>query len=538
MHAPPTGGPPVGDKHTMLGMPAVDLPQRAPPPAAMPPPMKTMMGVAMPGIAPTHDKPAPAPVDPHRVGTLLGVAAVAIPSPPGAPPNQPLPTAGSTPRLPTAPMIAEPSPPPPAIVPAPMPLVMEPLPEKPQVATKRGVPAIAVLAIVFALVLVVGGGAAFFVLRSGGPLTAQPQLDEAGKETLKIRCDSCPDETTISLGASSTKVTGGAAVLPLPAPLSIGDNDLEMQIDRPGSGRDEVVKVHVPVAYRVKADLSTLTASPPVITVRVEALADTEVSVDDKPVQLDASGKGSAAIDVSAEVEGPSDDQKSIDKKIPFSIKSKGRPQPEAGQLTVRAAITPLHIDAPGRELYTDHATAAISGQTKPTGTLTVDGQTVKLDAQGRFGVRVELRAEGDKTLTIVATAPPLAPRTVRAKVVRVASLDAQAKVLDQQSPLTFDAFATSASAKTGQLVVVDGDVIEARAAQGHTVMLVEDKKACPNGADSCVVRVVHGDEVRASRGDGVRVYGHLDGTVSSGGKTIPDIEGSLVLTRTPSKAP
>src|SRR5690606_19646371 len=107
---------------------------------------------------------------------------------------------------------------------------------------------------------------------------------------------------------------------PLPAPLSIGDNDLELRIDRPAPGRDETVTIHVPVAYRVRADLSTLTASPPVVTVRVEALPGTEVAIEGQPVALDASGKGAHAIDVSAEVEGPSDDVKANDRKIAFTI--------------------------------------------------------------------------------------------------------------------------------------------------------------------------------------------------------------------------
>jgi hypothetical protein len=387
---------------------------------------------------------------------------------------------------------------------------------------------------VFVLVVLIGGGAALLVLRSGAPLSAQPRLDETGKESLAIRCESCPDGTVIALGASSTTVAAGAAVLPLPAPLSIGDNDLEIQIDRPGAGRDETVKVHVPVAYRVKADLSTLTAVPPSITVRVEAIEGSEVTVDGQPVALDTSGKGSHAIDVAAEVQGTSDDQKAIDRKVPFTVKPKGAAAPESGQLVVRAAIAPLHLDAPGVELYTDRPTAAVSGQTKPGGALSIDGQSVSVDPQGRFGVRVELPADGEKTLTIVATAPPLAPRTVRSKIVRVASLEAAATTLDAQSPLAFDAFSADATSNAGRLVIVEGEVLETRVTQGYTVMLVEEKKSCSAGA--CVARVVHGDEVKAARGETVRAYGRLHGTVSSGGKNVPDIEGMLVLKRAGAK--
>ncbi len=543
----------LGAAGTMLGMPAVDLPpasqraqQQAPtqqPPPAFPTAQKTMMGVAIPGIAPTRD---PAPAGPPQVaGTLIGVAMPGIAplgnAPPAGhapPPEQPRHPASDQ-RIAAAPR-SQPhlgGPPPsssrqrqaaPPIVPAPAPLVMEPLPEAPRKPAKKGIPAIAVVAIVFVLVAVVAGGAGLFIWRSGAPLSAQPQLDESGKESLKIRCESCPDGTTITLGASSATVQAGGAVLPLPAPLSIGDNDLTMQIDRPASGRDESVKIHVPVAYRVKADLTTLTNAPPVITVRVEALPGTEISVDGKPVALDANGKAAHPIDVSAEVDGPSDEQKALDKKIPFSIKPKGAAAPEAGQLVVHTGVVPLHVDAPGRELYTDRTTANVAGQTKPGGTLTIDGQNVALDEKGHFGVRVELPAEGEKVLTITANAPPLAPRTMRARVTRVASLDAGAKALDAKTPVAFDVYGADPASKLGQRVVIDGEVLETRVAQGHTVLLIEEKKACAAGG--CILRLVQGEDLaKVARGDTIHAYGTVIGTVSSGGKTVPDIEGSLL---------
>ncbi len=522
------------DKQTMLGMPATGLPVPSPQPSpqAIPPAFKTMLGVALPGIAPTHEKPAPEPArpPPERAGTLLGVAAPGI-----APMHHVAPGPQHRPMQPPPDMRTPPAPPPP-IVPAPAPLVVEPLPEAPQVPKKKGVPAIAVVAIVFVLVAIIGGGAALVVLRSGAPLTAQPQLDESGKESLKIRCESCPDGTIVSLGASSSKVEGAATILPLPAPLSIGDNDLEMKIDRPPPGRDETVKVHVPVAYRVKADLSTLTTAPAAITVRVEALAGTEVTVDGKPVALDGAGKGSQTIDVNGDVEGPSDEQKAIDKQIPFTIKPKGAAQAENGQLVVRTGVAPLHLDAPGIELYTERTTGNVAGQVKPGGTLTIDGQNVAVDAEGRFGVRVELPTEAEKTITIIATAPPLAPRTVRAKLVRVASLEAGAKALDAKSPIGFDTYAADPQSKLGQLVLVDGEIQEIRVAQGHTVMAIEEKKACSAGAGACLVRVVHGEEVKAARGDTIRVYGRALGTTTSNGKTIPDVEGTLALPKSAGK--
>jgi hypothetical protein len=568
--APAAGAPAL---RTMLGMSASELglpsgsgapfggtmPLGGPPASAaapVPAPhnvQKTMLGVAIPGIAPTHG----ASTDPHagptsqaggpvdlrsKQSTMLGVAI------PGIAPTHDRAPAGhgatvqmaqSQPRSHSrSEGVHVPSqvqntalgimaPPEVQIVPRPKTLIDEPLPIAPQLPQKRGIPAVAVVGILFAIVAVAGGGIAFFALRNGGTLTAVPQLDENGRESLKIGCPTCPDGTTVALGASSATVTGGNALLPLPAPLSIGENDLGVKIERPAGGRHEEVKVHVPVAYRVRADLSTLSAKPPAITVRIEATPGSTVSVEDKPVTLDATGRGSYAIDLAKETEGTGD-AKTFERKIPFAITPKGG-KAESGQLTARTAIVPLALDAPGKELLTDKASAAVAGQTRAGTTVTIDGQKVPVDAQGKFGVRVELSAVGEKPLEIVASAPPLAPRIAKVKVTRVASLADAAKGEDAQNPVGYDVFGTEPASKIGQKAVVEGEVVEARATAGHTVLLVEDKRKCAKGA-SCLVRIVHGDDDKVARGDSVRAYGRVLGAITASGKTVPDIEATLVM--------
>ncbi|MDB4938763.1 MAG: hypothetical protein JWP87_5735 [Labilithrix sp.] len=523
---------------------------------------KTMLGVAIPGIAPTHGAGAPenAPTSgasgpgplslQSKQSTMLGVAIPGIAPTHGSGPGR----HGATMQMPESPQAQAqvqqaqqqqqrmPSqvqntalgvmvPPEVKIVPRPKTLIDAelalPLPTAPQLPEKKGISAVAVVGIVFAIVAIAGGGVAFFALRNSGTLSAVPQLDETGKESLKIGCTSCPDGTTVSLGASTATVAAQSAVLPLPAPLSIGDNDLTVKIERPAGGRKEDVKVHVPVAYRVRADLSTLSAKPPAITVRIEATPGSTVSVEEKPVTLDASGRGAYAIDLSKETEGTGE-TKTFERKIPFAITPKGGKQ-ETGQLTARTAIVPLALDAPGRWLVTDKGTAAVAGQTRPGSTVTIDGQNVAVDAQGKFGVRVELSAVGEKALEIAAASPPNAPRIAKVKVTRVASLVDAAKGEDAQNPVGYDVYGADPASKVGTKVMVEGDIVDARATAGHTVLLIEDKKHCAKGA-TCLVRVVHGDEDKAARGDTVRAYGHVLGSVTASGKTVPDIEASLVL--------
>lgn len=545
--------------HAVLDKPAFESSPKLPPaapsepspsqvpadPQSIRPAFKTMLGVALPGIAPIRDSerslqaaapssnpivaaaaPVPAPAPSSPLGTLQGIA---------APPSQPRvapPPASSRPFAPPPSNRGPQLQPVPAIVPPPAPIVEEPLPRAPAplAQKKKGISAVVLVSILVVVVIAMGTVAAVVALKAGAPLSAKARLDESGKESLEIHCESCPNETKVSLGASSASVTDSTAVLPLPIPLKIGENDLDIAIDRPGAGRDETVKVHVPIAYRVKADLTTLASVPPVVTVRVEAAPGTEVLVDDKPVALDAAGKGSYALDVSSDALGPSDEQKAIDRKIGFSVKRKGSPNAEPGTLVVRAAIVPLHMDAPGADLYTDRTTANIVGQTKAGGVVTVDGQTIAVDANGRFAIRAELPTEGEKILTLVANAPPLAPRTIRAKVTRVASLDAQAKAIDATTPLGFDAYGPDPSSKLGAMVAINGEIVEIRNSPGYAIMVVEEKKSCASGG-GCILRLSVGEDVRAARGDTIRAYGHVAGTVAWNNKTVPAVTGTLAIT-------
>lgn len=535
----------------MLGMPARDLPGAtapnappiAPEPGAPSPPpqaspaqgglAKTMLGVAIPGIAPLHEPARPAP------SSLEAPPAAPSPAPAALQSKHRTMLGVASPEL-LPPHLRQGGPAPgehgPSVLPAPAPLIFAPLPEPPRLPAKRGISALAVVGIVIAVVAIVGAVGAYVVMQSKGPLEVAHKLDDAGRETLQIRCPSCPDDTTITLGAEIGKVAGGTAVLRLPAPLSVGDNELPLLIDRPGTGRDEEVHVRVPVAYRVSLDPPSLDARPAAFVVRVEATPGSRATVDGEDVPLDASGRGQLAVALGEIAEGPRDEGVPFERALPFSIVTAGG-KTETGKVTARAIVVPLRIDAPGGLLFTDKATAAIAGQTQKNGGVTIDGQGVPVDADGRFGMRVELPAAGEKTLAIVAAAPPLAPRTVRARVVRVASIAAARKELDAAPALGFDDVAPDPKAKIGANVIVEGAVVDVRASASHSVLLIDDRRACKARAAApkseeplCLVRVMHGEEVRVARGASVRAYGTVVGSVSANGGVVPDVSASLVV--------
>lgn len=357
-------------------------------PAEAPPrvvPLGTLLGVATPGIAPVLPPPAGAsPVENAAPGaplaarsnrTLLGVSGPAAREP-GALPEAPVPGA-----LTAAFKIPE-------VLPAPARPHREALPEVPDLQPKRGIPMAPVVGGI-AVALGLGGIALFFALKSGPPLTAQGRVDETGKEALSIHCPSCPDGTKLTLRGAGVEVKGGQAILPLADPLALGPNVFEVGIDRPAGGRDETVKLSVPVSYRVRADLGSLDADPPAIVVRAEAVEGSTVEVDGKPVVL-SGGKGQAVLPLGDEVVGPSDDAKVVDRSVTFKVTLPSPARPESGTLPVRVRIVPLHLDAPGAHaVVAGGGSCRFTGQTVVGGKLTVNGASTTLGTRGEFATDV-----------------------------------------------------------------------------------------------------------------------------------------------------
>jgi hypothetical protein len=311
--------------------------------------------------------------------------------------------------------------------------------------------------------------------------------------------------------------------------LHVGDNNLSLAIDRPGMGRDETVKLVVPVAYRVRADVTTMETSHPSITVRVEAPVDTEVRVDDKPVQLDASGLGTYLLDESAVTQGPADESRVVAIEVPYVVVPKGR-SPEKGTVSARIAVAPLRVDAPSASSVTDDDKVLVAGRAAKGASVTVDGASVGVSADGAFESTVPVNALGDRIIEVRAGTAALAPRTVRVTVKRVASLAVAAKAFEDQQPIGYDAAMRDISAaKTGEPIVVEGEVVEARASGHRTLVLVDDRRGCAKGP--CLTRVVVGRDLALAHGDVVRAYGRVARAYRTPtAQTVPEVEAEFVV--------
>ncbi len=507
---------------TMIGVAAADLqPSPAPQPQAPPGQRaavgKTMLGVAIPGIAPTSPGQPPA-----RSGTMLGIAIPGI---------APLRAGGPQQATPTPARQAHPAPPIEPIVPMPAPFIDdEAVPAAPPRPRRSGVPLSAVAGILAGIVLIAGIAVAL-LWKGAPPIFARPTLDAQGRETLQMSCESCADGTQIVFGGNKTEFRAHEATLLLATPLQVGENALALQIYRPGMGRDETLKIVVPVTFRIRADMSNVSAKRPLIIVRVEAVAGSEVEVDGRSVTLDAEGRGSHSVDISAETEGQSPSAKRVEKKIPYSVAHKGSPR-SSGTLPVGVAVVPLQLDAPGSHAVTDQRSILVAGQSTVGAKITINGEAVTSDVTGAFAKSIAAPAPGNVEVEVSAAAPQQATRSVHLTVRRVESLEAEAKAAEATPPLSYDAVKDDITSHVAQRVLVEGEIIDTRVAGRQTIIVLSDTRGCAKKADpnECLARVLFGGEDTRKKGERVRVFGRITRAVAAqNGRNVPEIEADFL---------
>jgi hypothetical protein len=545
----PTAGAPAALPATEPGAPAVASAAPAASPASPASPAgrpaqagmhRTMLGgvVAAPaGPEPPAAAASGVPARPQGIahGTMLGVAMPGIaplrasePVATGAPPAGPAPAYAASapvqaPQRARAPALGSTV----ALVAAPAPLEEIAAPPPPRIVKAGGIPLVTVASIMGGLVLV--GGVAFALLwRQPPPISAQPKAAPDGKDVLHLTCDpaSCKDGTIATLGAVKATFAGGEAELTLAEPLRIGDNDLSLQIERPGLGRNEAVKMVVPVAFRVHADITTMTATHPAITIRAEALPGSDVRIDGKPVALDASGVGSYAIDETAATDGPADESRTISVDVPYVVVPKGG-KAQNGTVSARLAIAPLRVDAPGTRGVVEEDHVLVAGRAAKAATVTVDGAPVAVGPDGSFETTVSLPL-GDRVVDVRGGTASLMPRTAHVALRRVASLADEAKALEAKKPMGYDAAMADLTAGAGQPIALEGEVFESRGSGHRTLVLLDDRRGCAKGA--CIAKIVIGHEVKLARGEGLRVYGTLTGGSPYGSQTVPEVAADFVL--------
>lgn len=452
--------------------------------------MKTMLGVARPGIAPLNP-------------------GVAKPTPP--PPSAPLP------------------PPQSRAAPAGNQLRAEDLAVLPGQRRRGGVsPVVVVVAAGF--IGLVAAAVLVAVLWKGTPaLTATVTLDDQGKEQLELSCTGCKDGTTARLAAQSGTFHAGKTTVAVTQPLSVGTNKLTIELVKPGKTTSDRVDLSVPVDYRVRGDLAQLSADPPALGVTVEATKDTSIVVDGHALKPGQDGKATYTVDVSRDITGASPGVEPLERKIPYTITGADG-QAHSGEVKLQLGIVPLVVDAPGDSIVVEKPTFMLAGRTQKGATVSVGGKSIAVDPAGHFAQLMNVSSVGETTVTVRATAADRAPRLFPIKVKRVESLDGEASRFRAGATSSYAAISTAIDAKHGWTVALDGNVVEARVDDHTSLVLLDVKNGCTHAP--CLARVIYGGGLPLARAERVSVFGHVTRAVDGPrtGVKVPEIRADFII--------
>ncbi|HEY6728300.1 MAG TPA: hypothetical protein VI197_30025 [Polyangiaceae bacterium] len=459
---------------------SIPLPPVNPVPVTKDSHQKTVLGVAMPGIAPIRPGEAKAPPPP-----------VVAPEPVFMPPPEPLPPAPGPRRL------------------------------------LYGVFVGAFLGLVIASV------AAFYFLSSPFSVEAKVVLDPNGDEQLQVLCSDCPDGTTSEINGQMTKFAGGKALVTLADPLKVGNNSLSISLLKPGDNQAETLELTVPVDFRIKGDLSGLSNDPPAARVTIQAIPGTTVILDGGALALDAGGTGQHVIDVSRDLTGESPATATFERKVPYTI-TPPNAAAERGEVTMRASITPLTLDAPGPSIVIDSANFMLAGRTSKGGAVSVAGRAITVDPQGRFAQLMSVSSAGETTIVVRASSQDHAPRLVPVRIRRVENLADEAQRLKGESRAPYTSFGAGGDKNKGQSLLFDAIVVETRTDSHTTVLLLNVTSGCSGG--NCLARVIYGAKLALKKDQAVTVSGTLAGSVDGprAGTKIPELRADLVVRKTP----
>jgi hypothetical protein len=546
---------PAGLKGTMIGMPAGGGPPPAgggaaaaatapggvvgtggaARPGVLSSAKQTIIGVASPLANANFSAPAPAqpPVVEHK-RTMMGVAMPGIaPLAPGVPKESfPMPE-----QAPPADMVGGYAPAPPTFQPA---ATFQATPEERRARSSRPPPPrpqpqySTAVAIVLVTALVLAAGAAAFAIfwRSPAPLRAEARVDATGTDLLHITCVTCSDGTELRIGDAKATVSNQVADIPLAKPLTVGENVFSVDVDRPANGRDEKVSLIVKIGYRIRPDLSGLDAEHPVLRIAVDGAPLAKMVIDGKPLDLGPDGKGKYEIDVTAECTGLADDAKTLERSVSYSVAS-GSGTAEQGVVGLRVAITPLHVDSPNSHSVVETDRFLLAGRTGRGGRLLAGGEPIAVTADGSFSKVIAAKAQGDNVAVLRATVPGQAPRIASLKVKRVERLFEEAKDFAASAPLTYAELAADVTKHVGEPIVLAGDVVETRQQGGRNISLIDVQKGCPK--PPCVARALIPGNEAIVRGERLQVFGYVTRAISAkteASGAVPEIESAFFLKR------
>lgn len=319
-------------------------------------------------------------------------------------------------------------------------------------------------------------------------------VDLAGNDRIEVQCSHCGAGTTLTLGAETVTPLGGVATLTPPAPLEVGKNELEVLVKKP-DGAESRIEIVVPVAFRVRTDLSGHNHATPYAQIIVSAPNDAKVSVNGSETPVDA-GVARYRIDYSNEATG--ENPRSIPITSDYAVVVEGPGLRKETSARVSSSIMALVLDSPANGHVLLGKPVAVRGRTLPFATVEVtsggDAPTrVTADGKGVFGALVSHPSAGTVTVRALGGEQILA-RTARVELVSSAG-----------APPTETPYS---SLVPGRMASVRGTVLESRTFAGTTTTLLDVTSGC--GAERCLLNVTYGEVVLLRPGARLTVTGEV----------------------------
>lgn len=362
---------------------------------------------------------------------------------------------------------------------------------------------------------------------SRSPLRARAVTDAQGRESVELRCDSCPDGTQLRLGQTAGSVLDGVLVMPLEGSLLIGENRLKIFIDRPGAQKDETAFARLILPYRIHSNIDALQGDRPMLKVIVEAMAGTRVVLDGRPVPL-VSGKAIEQFDVSELCTGQSAEIKPLNRHISYVI-TPGGGDAQSGSLNMVVSIVPLELDAPGTNVIIDGASFVLAGRTLKGAEILAAGRPIPMKPDGSFAHVMNVSSVGATQIEVRAKLSSMAPRIVRIPVRRVDSLETAARDFSAQNPISYAALGPDISKSLGQSIIAAGKVIDVKAEGYRTVARLDLNPSL--GCTSCEAELLIGAPNAVKTGDLITAYGRVSGTArAQNGAPIPVLSIDFTL--------
>ncbi|MBI2391053.1 MAG: hypothetical protein HYV09_15785 [Deltaproteobacteria bacterium] len=514
-----SGKKPLGA--TMIGvglLPGVAAGQQpAPSPQAKPNPKATLLGVALPGIAPTHEPPqfqAPPPFQASPQQPQPGYAqpqpGYAQPQPgyaqpqPGYPqqaqpgyPHQPQPGYPQQPQ-PGYPHhgYAQPQPPAHAQYPEHDRASLPPESSLPVKKPSRAIPIalaiVALIGIVVALVL---------VLRPSGPPPLTSAIEgDASAPKLVVKCATCADGSMIDLGGKSATFTAGAASIALAGnELKAGRNTFRGKITPKGE-KPHDVELEVGIPHLVRPSLAPLSKGDAKVDVVFDLAPDVQgVTVDG--TAIDGSGEKTHAIAIPK----PAEDARVFEKTVKYEVRPKSG-APIKGSLKLAIPYASLRVGLPGRKAFVLGEEVEVSGKTAPGATVVVGDARLTADGSGVFKGRAKV-GKDDAELRLRAFGEKLAPREVVVPLTRAGSADEVQKLLRAEAKTPFDKAAEKPDEFVGKVVAVKVEIAQIGEEDGRVVAVGEAK--CAAAETKCpAVRVLVAPGATVAKGDVIEVLG------------------------------